>query len=61
MAKVLNPQGVDSYIYGAIEDIEKGNYRDSIFKSQYLISNYPEYYLGYYLNGVALCWFGTGK
>ena len=52
--KVLNPQGVDSYIYGAIEDIEKGNYRDSIFKSQYLISNYPEYYLGYYLNGVAL-------
>jgi len=52
--KILNPQGVDSYIYGAVDDIEKGNFRDAIFKSQYLISNYPEYYLGYYLNGVAL-------
>ena len=52
--KFLNPQGVDSYIYGAVDDIEKGNFRDAIFKSQYLISNYPEYYLGYYLNGVAL-------
>ncbi|MBR1423965.1 hypothetical protein IJ579_00205 [bacterium] len=52
--KILNPEGVDVYIYGAIEDIEKENYRDAVFKSQYVISNYPEYYMGYYLNGVAL-------
>lgn len=52
--KVFNPQGDDEYLYGAIEDIENENYRASIFKSQYLITNYPDYYLGYYLNGVAL-------
>ncbi|MBD5402519.1 tetratricopeptide repeat protein [bacterium] len=52
--KVLNPLGVDSYIYGAIEDIENSKFKDAEHKSQYLISNYPEYYMGYYLNGVAL-------
>lgn len=52
--KVLNPTGVDKFIYGAIDQIENGNYTDAIFKSQYITSNYPNYYLGYYLNGVAL-------
>ncbi len=52
--KVFNPQGDDKFLYGAIDDIEQENYRDSVFKSQYIITNYPEYYLGYYLNGVAL-------
>lgn len=52
--KVFNPQGDNKFLYDAINDIENGNYRDSVFKSQYLITNYPDYYLGYYLNGVAL-------
>lgn len=52
--KVFNPQGDDKFLYDAINDIENGNYRDSVFKSQYLITNYSDYYLGYYLNGVAL-------
>lgn len=52
--KVFNPQEDDKFLYDAINDIENGNYRDSVFKSQYLITNYPDYYLGYYLNGVAL-------
>lgn len=52
--KVFNPQGDDKFLYDAMNDIENGNYRDSVFKSQYLITNYPDYYLGYYLNGVAL-------
>lgn len=52
--KVFNPQGDDKFLYDAINDIENGKYRDSVFKSQYLITNYPDYYLGYYLNGVAL-------
>lgn len=51
--KVFNPKGDDKFLYGAIEDIEKENFRDAIFKSQYIISTYPDYYLGYYLNGVA--------
>ena len=51
--KVFNPQGDDKYLYDAIDDIEQENYRESIFKSQYIITNYPDYYLGYYLNGVA--------
>lgn len=52
--KEFNPQGDDKFLYGAIDDIEQENYRDSVFKSQYIITNYPDYYLGYYLNGVAL-------
>jgi len=51
--KILNPQGIDSYIYGAIDDIENENFRDAVFKSQYITSNYPDYYLGYYLTGVS--------
>lgn len=51
--KVFNPQGDDKYLYDAIDDIEQENYREAIFKSQYIITNYPDYYLGYYLNGVA--------
>ncbi len=52
--KVFNPQGDDKFLYDAINDIENENYRDSVFKSQYLITSYPDFYLGYYLNGVAL-------
>ena len=52
--KVLNPQGVDSYIYGAISDIEKGKFNEAAYKTQYITSNYPKYYLGYYLTGVAM-------
>lgn len=52
--KVLNPQGIDSYIYGAISDIEKGNFNEAAYKTQYITSNYPKYYLGYYLTGVAM-------
>ena len=59
--KALDPQGVDKYIYGAIEDIENGNYSESIYKSQYVTSNYPKYYLGYYLTGVSLVGLGKEK
>lgn len=52
--KMLNPQGVDSYIYGAIEDIEKGHFSEAVYKTQYITSNYPKFYLGHYLTGVAL-------
>lgn len=59
--KILNPQGIDSYIYGAIEDIEKENFRDAVFKAQYITSNYPNYYLGYYLTGVSFVGLEQGK
>src|SRR5574344_80444 len=52
--KIVNPQGVDEYIYGAIDDIENSNFNEAIYKIQYVTSNYPKYYLGYYLTGVAL-------
>lgn len=52
--KVLNPQGVDEYIYGAVEDIEKQHFNESVYKVQYLTLNYPKYYLGHYLMGVSL-------
>lgn len=52
--KVLNPQGVDEYIYGAVEDIEKQHFNEAVYKVQYLTSNYPKYYLGHYLMGVSL-------
>ena len=52
--KPLDPQGVDKYIYGAIDDIEKGHYNEAIYKAQYVTSNYPEYYMGYYLSGISL-------
>lgn len=52
--KVLNPQGVDEYIYGAVEDIEKQHFNEAVYKVQYLTLNYPKYYLGHYLMGVSL-------
>lgn len=52
--KILNPQGVDEYIYGAIDDIENGHFSEAVFKVQYVTSNYPKYYLGHYLMGVVL-------
>ena len=52
--KVLNPQGIDAKIYGAIDDIEKENYNEALYKLQSVTSEYPDYYLGYYLTGVAL-------
>ncbi len=52
--KVLSPKGIDAEIYAAIDDIEKEQYSQSIFKIQNITSQYPDYYLGYYLYGVAL-------
>ena len=52
--KVINPQGIDSTIYGAIDDIEKEDFHSAIFKIQEITSKYPKYYLGHYLAGVAL-------
>ena len=52
--KILNPQGVDEYIMGAISKIEEGDYHSAVFKAQYITSNYPKYYLGHYLLGVAM-------
>lgn len=52
--KILNPQGIDIKIYGAIDDIAKGNFNESLYKLQDVITQYPNYYLGYYLTGVAL-------
>lgn len=52
--KMLNPEGVDKYIFGAIEDIEKGDFNEAVYKIEYVISNYPKFYLGYYLSGVAM-------
>ena len=52
--KPLLPQGIDVDIYGAISDIENDNFSQAIFKIQNVISQYPDYYLGYYLYGVAL-------
>lgn len=52
--KVINPQGIDVEIYGAITDIENKNFNDAIYKLQKVTSVYPKYYLGHYLYGVAL-------
>lgn len=52
--KPLDPQGADKYIYGAIDDIEAGNFIEGSYKAQYLITNYPKYYLGYYLLGLSM-------
>ncbi|MBQ8669353.1 hypothetical protein IJ472_06205 [bacterium] len=52
--KILNPQGVDEYIMDAISEIEQGQFHESVFKIQYITSNYPKYYLGHYLMGVAM-------
>ncbi len=52
--KVVNPQGIDATISKAIEDIEKDNFHEAIFKIQEINEKYPKYYLGQYLMGVAL-------
>ena len=52
--KIINPQGIDIKIYGAIDDIEKGNYNESLYKLQDVTRQYPNYYFGHYLTGVAL-------
>ena len=52
--KVLTPQGIDIQIYGAIDDIATGNYNESLYKLQSVTNQYPNYYLGHYLTGVAL-------
>ncbi len=52
--KPLNPTGIDEKINLAIKDIENNDFHSSIFKIQEVISAYPNYYLGYYLMGVAL-------
>lgn len=52
--KILNPQGIDIKIYGAIDDISNGNYNESLYKLQDVTAQYPNYYLGHYLTGVAL-------
>lgn len=52
--KILNPQGIDIKIYGAIDDIAKGNFNESLYKLQDVTGQYPNYYLGHYLTGVAL-------
>lgn len=57
--KSLNPQGVDKIIFGTIDDIESGNYLEGSYKAQNIITNYPKYYLGYYLLGV--CFNGLDK
>lgn len=52
--KLLNPQGVDEYIMDAISKLEEGDFHAAVFKAQYVTSNYPKYYLGHYLLGVAM-------
>lgn len=52
--KIINPQGIDIKIYGAINDIEAGNYSEAVYKLQSVTNEYPNYYLGHYLTGVAL-------
>lgn len=52
--KILNPQGVDQYVTDAISKIEEGQFSEAVYKIQYITSNYPKYYLGHYLMGVAM-------
>lgn len=52
--KKINQTGVNKYIYDAIDDISKHDYNEAIYKTQYITSNYPKYFLGHYLSGVAL-------
>ena len=51
--KKINVTGVDEYITDAINLIEKGQFNEAVYKTQYITSNYPKYYLGHYLTGVA--------
>ncbi|MGN0030504.1 MAG: tetratricopeptide repeat protein [Candidatus Gastranaerophilaceae bacterium] len=52
--KMLNPQGVDAEIASVIEDIEAGKFHEALYKTPSITENYPKYYLGYYLSGIAL-------
>lgn len=52
--KVFNPQGIDADIYAVIDDIEKGKYSEAVYKLPQITSEYPNYYLGYYLTGVVM-------
>ena len=52
--KKLNPQGIDAEIMSVIEDIEAGKFHEAMYKIPSITSNYPKYYLGYYLSGVVL-------
>lgn len=52
--KPLNPTGIDEKIYSSVSDIANNDFHAAIFKIQDVISAYPNYYLGYYLMGVAL-------
>ncbi len=50
--KKLNAQGIDSFIYGAIDDISNKNFHEAMYKIQRVTSEFPRYYLGHYLTGV---------
>ncbi len=52
--KELHPKGIDEKVYGAINDIEKQNYNEALYKLVNVTAQYPAYYLGHYLTGVAL-------
>ena len=52
--KILNPQGVDAEIASVIDDIEAGKFHEALYKIPSITENYPKYYLGYYLSGIAL-------
>lgn len=52
--KKINQTGVNKYIYDAIDDIAKRDFNEAVYKTQYITSNYPKYFLGHYLSGVAL-------
>ena len=52
--KILNPQGVDKYVMDAMSEIEDGQFHEAVYKIQYITTNYPDYYLGHYLMGVAM-------
>jgi len=52
--KKFNAQGIDAEIYSVIDDIEKGDYHEALYKTPSITSGYPKYYFGYYLSGVAL-------
>lgn len=51
--KKINQTGVNKYIYDAIDDIAKLDYNEAVYKIRYITSNYPKYFLGHYLSGVA--------
>ena len=52
--KTIPAKGIDEKINGAINDIEKQNYNEALYKLATVTGQYPAYYMGYYLTGVAL-------